>query len=520
MTSGTGRIVPDRTVRNRTKIALGRRDPVSSALLDVLGLTKSFDGVVALADGRFRLEAGTVHALCGGNGAGKSTFLSIVMGIQPRDSGTIAVAGKPVAFTHPSQALAAGIAIIEQELSPVLDLTVAENIFLGREPVAAFGRIDFAAMRRDAERLLRQLGFAIDPGAVMRTLSIGQMQLVEIAKALSHDAQIIIMDEPTSALGETEVGQLYAAVKRLRDAGKGIVYVSHRLTEILELADHYTVFRDGRYVSSGRVAEIDRAGLIGMIVGRALSEEYVKTNVPGEAIRLAVDGLSLPGTLSDISFTVRAGEIVGFYGLLGAGRTELMECLFGLQRGWTGRMTVDSVPVRAASPRAAMDAGLALVTEDRKQSGLVLTSSVRENLSLAMLPALSPRGVMDRKREAGAAVEAIRRFGIRTATDRLAVGSLSGGNQQKVVIGRFDMTTPKVFLFDEPTFFFYVWAKSEIYSIMSEFASKGGAVVMVSGEAEEILGMCDRIVVMRQGRVAAILERGQADQQTMLHLAA
>ncbi len=493
---------------------------MSSALLDVSGLSKSFDGVVALADGRFRLEPGTVHALCGGNGAGKSTFLSIVMGIQARDGGTIEVAGQPVAFTHPSQALAAGIAIIEQELSPVLDLSVAENIFLGREPVGAFGRIDFAAMRRDAHRLLQQLGFAIDPGAAMRSLSIGQMQLVEIAKALSHDAQIIIMDEPTSALGETEVGQLYAAVKRLRDAGKGIVYVSHRLTEIFELADHYTVFRDGRYVASGLVADIDRAALIGMIVGRALSDEYVKTNVPGKATRLAVEGLSLPGALDDISFTVRAGEIVGFYGLLGAGRTELMECLFGLTRGWTGRMMVDDVPVRAASPRAAMDAGLALVTEDRKQSGLVLTSSVRENLSLATLPALSPRGVMDRKREAVSAAEAIRRFGIRTATDRLAVGSLSGGNQQKVVIGRFDMTAPKVFLFDEPTRGVDVGAKREIYAIMSDFASKGGAVVMVSGEAEEILGMCDRIVVMRQGRIAAILERGQADQQSMLHLAA
>ncbi|WP_419727842.1 sugar ABC transporter ATP-binding protein [Lichenicola sp.] len=493
---------------------------MSSALLDVIGLTKSFDGVVALADGRFRLEPGTVHALCGGNGAGKSTFLSIVMGIQQRDGGTIEVDGRPVSFSHPSQALANGIAIIEQELSPVLDLTVAENIFLGREPMAAFGRVDFGAMRRDAEQLLQQLGFVIDPRSIMRSLSIGQIQLVEIAKALSHDARIIIMDEPTSALGETEVGQLYTAVKRLRDQGKGIIYVSHRLTEIFGLADEYTVFRDGRYVSSGRVADIDRAGLIGMIVGRALSDEYVKTNVPGETTRLAVEGLSLPGTLSDISFDVRAGEIVGFYGLLGAGRTELMECLFGMSRGWTGRMSVDGVPVRAASPRAAMDAGLALVTEDRKQSGLVLTSSVRENLSLAMLPSLSPRGVMDRKRESGLAAAAIQRFGIRTATDALAVASLSGGNQQKVVIGRFDMTTPKVFLFDEPTRGVDVGAKREIYAIMSEFASKGGAVVMVSGEAEEILGMCDRIVVMRQGRIAAILERADADQQTMLHLAA
>ena len=263
-----------------------------SALLDVTGLSKSFDGVVALADGRFRLEPGTVHALCGGNGAGKSTFLSIVMGIQARDGGTVELSGRPVVFTHPSQALAAGIAIIEQELSPVLDLSVAENIFLGREPVGSFGRVDFAAMRRDAHRLLQQLGFAIDPGAAMRSLSIGQMQLVEIAKALSHDAQIIIMDEPTSALGETEVGQLYAAVKRLRDAGKGIVYVSHRLTEIFELADHYTVFRDGRYVASGLVADIDRAALIGMIVGRALKDFARREDV---VIATKVHGRMHPG---------------------------------------------------------------------------------------------------------------------------------------------------------------------------------------------------------------------------------
>jgi putative xylitol transport system ATP-binding protein len=306
----------------------------------------------------------------------------------------------------------------------------------------------------------------------------------------------------------------------LRDQGKGIIYVSHRLTEIFDLADCYTVFRDGRYVTSGSLGSIDRAGLIEMIVGRSLNDEYIKTNTPGETTRFAVEALSLPGVLSDISFTVRAGEIIGFYGLLGAGRTELMECLFGLTHGWSGQMIVDGTVVWPRSPLVAMRAGLALVTEDRKQSGLVLSSSVRDNLSLATLAELSPNGVVDRKRESRNATDAIRRFSIKTASDRLQVSNLSGGNQQKVVIGRFDMTKPKVFLFDEPTRGVDVGAKREIYTIMSEFAEQGGAVVMVSGEAEEILGMCDRIVVMRQGKVAAILDRADASAQIMLHLAA
>ena len=493
---------------------------MAAILLSASEVTKAFGGIVALADGRFELRSGSVHALCGGNGAGKSTFLSIVMGIQHRDGGRIELEGRPVAFSYPAEALAAGIAIIEQELSPVLDLTVAENIFLGREPVRSFGRVDFARMRREAAQLLASLGFSINPAVPMRDLSIGQTQLVEIAKALSHDARIIIMDEPTSALGETEVGQLYTAIRRLRDQGKGVIYVSHRLTEVFELADSYTVFRDGRYVASGAIADIDRRGLINMIVGRDLRDEYVKENRPGPQTRLSVDRLTLSGVLSDISFDVRAGEIVGFYGLLGAGRTELLECLFGLRHGWSGSVLVDGEPARARTPRAAMDSGLALVTEDRKQSGLVLTSSVRENLSLAILPELSPHWIVDRRQERSQARSAVERFRIKAASDQLQVGSLSGGNQQKVVIGRFDMTKPKIFLFDEPTRGVDVGAKREIYAIMSQFASAGGAVVMVSGEAEEILGMCDRIVVMRRGRIAGILARDEASQENMLHLAA
>ena len=489
-------------------------------LLDVSGLRKAFGGVAALSDGRFQLRPGSVHALCGGNGAGKSTFLSIVMGIHQRDAGEISVRGTLVNFASPSDALTAGISIIEQELSPVLDLSIAENIFLGREHVAALGRVDFASMNRAASGLLSQLGFTIPPTAKMRELTVAQIQLVEIAKALSRDANIIIMDEPTSAVGEKEAGYLFEVVQRLKAQGKGIIYVSHRLSEIFEIADSYTVFRDGRFVGSGEVKDTTRGELIRMIVGRELQDEFIKENTPQPNVRLAVKDLTKAGRLSEIGFEVRQGEILGLYGLMGAGRTEILECLFGLDRDWSGRVEVDGKPQAIASSRDAMAAGLALVTEDRKETGLVPKATVRNNLSLAILPELSPRMVMQTRRETEAARSMIERFRIKTATDQLSVNNLSGGNQQKVVMGRWHLTAPKVLLLDEPTRGVDVGAKREIYGIMSQFANAGGAILMVSSEADEILGMADRIVVIKNGRVAGTLERRDASLQTLLHLAA
>ena len=489
-------------------------------ILEIEGLKKSFGGVAALQNGEFRLARGSVHALCGGNGAGKSTFLSIIMGIQQRDGGIIKLDGEPVSFAKPAEALAAGIAIIEQELSPVLDMTVAENIFLGREHKGRFGGIDFSSMNRDAGALLNQLGFRIDPNAMMRSLSVGQIQLIEIAKALSHEARIIIMDEPTSALGEKEVDSLMEAIRRLKAQGKGIIYVSHRLTEIFDIVDYYTVFRDGSFVSSGRIGDIDRSRLINLIVGRELRDEFIKENVPDETIRLSVRNLERAGKLTNISFDLRRGEILGLYGLMGAGRTEILDCLFGIDTSWKGVVTIDGKPASLTSPSHAMRAGLALVTEDRKQSGLIIDASVRGNLSLAVLPQLSPRGVMDATKEGEWSERIIKRFRIKAATDRLPVSSLSGGNQQKVVIGRCYLTDPGIMLFDEPTRGVDVGAKREIYGIMSDFAKAGGSILMVSGELEEILGMSDRILVIREGSVAGILERGDASQQTLVHLAA
>jgi putative xylitol transport system ATP-binding protein len=476
---------------------------------------------VALADGQFHLAPGSVHALCGGNGAGKSTFLSIVMGIHKRDAGVIKVQGKEVSFANPSEALAAGISIIEQELSPVLDLSIAENIFLGREHLSAFGRVDFDSMNREAAKLLHQLGFDTLPTVLMRELTVAQMQLVEIAKALSRDAKIIIMDEPTSAVGEKEADYLFDVVKRLKDQGKGIIYVSHRLSEIFKIADSYSVFRDGRFVASGSIADIDRGELIRMIVGRELRDEFVKENTPTSEVRLEVKGLNKGDRLKDISFRVRKGEILGIYGLMGAGRTEILECLFGLDRHWSGELAIDNKPVDIKSARDAMSAGLALVTEDRKQTGLVMNASVRKNISLAILPRLSGLfGTVETKKELGVAASMIERFRIKTANDQINVSALSGGNQQKVVMGKWHLTEPRILMLDEPTRGVDVGAKREIYNIMSAFAQEGGAIIMVSSEADEILGMADNIVVIKNGRIAGLLSRSEANSQALLDLAA
>lgn len=489
-----------------------------NSLLNVEGLKKSFGGVAALRDGRFELKAGSVHALCGGNGAGKSTFLSILMGIHKRDSGTIRRRGKDVEFSNPAQALASGIAIIEQELSPVPHMTVAANIYLGREPPGRFGGIDFKTMNGNAQALLDRLEFTISATRTMATLSVAEMQLVEIAKALSHDAEVIFMDEPTSAIGEKEAQQLFAAIARLKADGKGIVYVSHRLSEIFQIADSYTVFRDGGYVGSGRLADIDRRDLIRMIVGRELEDEYIKTNAPTQIDGLEVEALTSPGKVDDVSFTVRKGEIFGIYGLMGSGRTEIFDCLFGLDPHFHGAVRLEGRNIKVTSPAEAMAAGIAYVTEDRKLSGLNLSDSVRNNICLASLPEMSPAFVMRQQQEQAAARDMIARFSIKAARDTMPVAGLSGGNQQKVVLGKWFLRQPKLLLLDEPTRGVDVGAKREIYRIICNFAENGGTVVMISSEIDEVLGMSDRIMVMRQGRSAGILERREANAQTLVHL--
>ncbi len=487
-------------------------------LLEVEGLRKSFGGVAALRDGRFQLRAGSVHALCGGNGAGKSTFLKILMGIYKRDAGSIRRRGQEVDFSSPADALASGIAIIEQELSPVPHMTVAENIYLGREPSTRFGGIDFRSMNRAAQKLLDELEFDIRATQYMMNLSVAQMQLVEIAKALSHDAEVIFMDEPTSAIGEREAQQLFAAIRHLQGQGRGIVYVSHRLSEIFQIADSYTVFRDGSFIGAGALSEIDRPSLIRMIVGRELAEEYVKTNRPTSDVGLEVNALSCPNKIEDISFAAHKGEIFGIYGLMGSGRTEIFNCLFGLDKPSAGRISVDGAPILVSKPSDAMAHGLALVTEDRKQTGLNLSDSVRANICMASLPALSPAFAMDHAKELDASRRMREQFQIKAARDTMPVSGLSGGNQQKVVLGKWFLRNPKVLLLDEPTRGVDVGAKREIYRIICDFAEGGGTVVMISSEIDEVLGMSDRIMVMRGGKSAGIYSREETNAQSLVHL--
>jgi putative xylitol transport system ATP-binding protein len=489
-----------------------------AALLKVEGLKKSFGGIAALRDGRFELEAGTVHALCGGNGAGKSTFLSILMGIYRRDAGKIWRNGQEVEFSSPAEALASGIAIIEQELSPIPQMTVAENIFLGREPPGRFGGVDFRKMNAAAQTILDDLGFAISATRRMYSLSVAQAQLVEIAKALSHEAEVIFMDEPTSAIGHREAHQLFAVVQRLRAQGRGIVYVSHRLSEIFDVADRYTVFRDGAYVDSGLLANVDRASLIRMIVGREMSEEYAKINTPTDEEGLSVAGLTSPGKIDDISFTVRKGEIFGIYGLMGSGRSEIFDCLFGLDRPSKGEVKLFGKPVAFTAPAQAIAAGVALVTEDRKLTGLNLTDSIRRNISLVSLRDLSPNFVVNSGREAKASRATINRFNIIVGRDVDPVSSLSGGNQQKVVLGKWFLRNPRLLLLDEPTRGVDVGAKREISRIVGDFAAAGGTVAMISSEIDELLGVADRIMVMRDGRAVDVLDRSQATAEKLVHL--
>lgn len=493
---------------------------MDKVLLDVTGLKKSFGGVAALRDGRLRVEKGSVHALCGGNGAGKSTFLTIVMGIQQRDAGVIRLRGEEVHFASPREALEGGISIIEQELSPVPAMTVAENIFLGREPLKSFGRVDFQEMNRQAQALLSQLGFDIAPTRMMMDLSVAKIQLVEIAKALSYDAEVIIMDEPTSALGESEAEQLFEAIGRLKAQGKGVIYVSHRLTEILDIADRYTVLRDGAYIEDGSISDVTKADLIRMIVGRPLAEEFVKDNQPEAQVALSVKGIDSHNGVADLSFEAHRGEILAFYGLMGSGRTEIFERLFGMSDHSNGTITLGGEAFAARTPADAIAKGLAFVTEDRKESGLVLSATVRNNLCMASLDALSHGPHMSRPAEAGAARRMIEMFGVKAATDQLEVSDLSGGNQQKVVLGKWFLTDPRILLLDEPTRGVDVGAKREIYRIMSEFAEAGGTVLMISSETDEVLGMADRVIVMKDGRVSGTLARDEMSAEKLVHLAA
>ncbi|GAJ96516.1 sugar ABC transporter ATP-binding protein [Agrobacterium rhizogenes] len=492
----------------------------SPLLLSASDVAKTFNKVPALTDGRIQLRSGTVNALCGGNGAGKSTFLGILMGLLQRDSGTISIKGKAVSFSTPSAALDGGIAIITQELSPFLDMTVAENLYLGREQRRGRFFVDDRQMELDAEEILGRLKFPISPRARLRDLSIAQAQLVEITKAISRRSEILIMDEPTSAIGERETVMLFDAIRTLTSQGVGIVYVSHRLTEIFEIADDYTVFRDGRFVEAGAITNTDRQGLIRSIVGRDLLEHRRESKAFENAKPLLeARGFSSGTKFEGIDVTLHAGEIVGLYGLLGSGRSEFVNALYGIEPRDTGEVLIDGSPVSLKTPADSIAAGISLVTEDRKQTGLSLSASVAHNITIANLSSYSSVGFMNSAAEGRSVRERIKRFSIKTASPDLEVQKLSGGNQQKVVFSRCVDTNPRVIICDEPTRGVDEGAKREIYAFLAEFVAAGNAVLMVSSEIPEILGNADRIVVFRRGKIAGTVSGPNADQETLIHLA-
>ena len=485
-------------------------------LLEVRNLEKSFPGVRALSGVSFDVSAGEVHALLGENGAGKSTLIKIVSGVYQPDGGEILVDGRAARFATPEDAKRAGVATIYQELLLFPELTVAENIFLGHSPRGGGGRIDWRAMRAEAEALLASL--EIDDLAadqIVGALSVGHRQRVEILRALSHDARILIMDEPTAALTESDVKRLFDIVRKLKSRGVGIVYISHRLDELFEIADRVTVLRDGAYVGSRAMAETNSAELVQMMVGRRIENLFPKTAVPiGAPVLEARDLVRRPMT-RNVSLTVCAGEIVGLAGLVGSGRSELAQVLFGITPAEDGGIRLMGEAVAIDSPESARARGIAYVPEDRGVQGLVRPMSVLHNFSLAALGALSRYGFIDRAAERRLAEAGVRRFSVKTSSVDEIAGRLSGGNQQKIVLGKWLANNPKLLILDEPTRGIDVGAKAEIHRLMCELAAEGVAILMISSELPEVLGMSDRVLVMREGRLVAEFDRAHATSESV-----
>jgi rhamnose transport system ATP-binding protein len=467
-------------------------------LLSLTGIRKSFGGVRALDAVSLDLHPGSVTALVGENGAGKSTLVKILSGVHQPDAGEIRLDGNAVRIAHPNAARRLGIGVVHQECQVFDNLTVAENLFVNTQP-RRFGAIDWRTLRTRASTLLRELDADFDADLPAGRLSIAQKHVVQIARALADDSRVLILDEPTASLSQRECAELFRIVRTLRDAGRALLFISHKFEEIFEIADRYAVFRDGMSVAAGLLSESSRDELIRRMVGRPIEQLFPKVATTIGAELLRVEGLSLADAFADISFTLHRGEILGIYGLVGAGRTELAEALFGLARDVSG--------VARLAPDAR-GAGIALVPEDRQSQGAILPFSIAANVALPNLTALAPRGWCDARREAGLAREWIDKLSIKAQAPEQPVGSLSGGNQQKVVLGKWLARKPAVLILDEPTKGIDVGAKAAVHAVMSEFAASGNGVIMISSELPEVLGMSDRILVMRRGRARGIFERG------------
>lgn len=487
--------------------------------IEMTGIMKSFGTNQVLDNAGFFLRDGEVHALMGENGAGKSTLMKILTGVYTRDGGIVKVNGQEVNYSNPQEAEAAGIVFIYQELNVMFDLTVEENLFMGKEITKGFGICDKKAMRAKAEEVLERMGVSIPVDTVMSDLSVGQQQMIEICKALLVDAKVIIMDEPTAALTQSETAALFEVIENLKKRGVSIVYISHRMEEIFELCDRITVLRDGQYIDTCEIKDITMDDVVKMMIGREIGERYPSRNHSVGKTVFEVKGLSRKGAFNDVSFTVGSGEVLGVSGLMGAGRTEIMQAVFGYLPADSGEILIDGQPVKIKNPMDAMKAGIGFITEDRKVEGLMLDKTIRENIALANLGTISGSGVVSKAREKSLISRGIEEFKIRCFGTEHECGNLSGGNQQKVVLAKWIYTEPKILILDEPTRGVDIGAKKEIYNVINDMARKGVAIIMVSSELPEILGMSDRVMVVREGDVRGILNIENASQESIMTLA-
>jgi rhamnose transport system ATP-binding protein len=503
--------LPDQPSAQRTA-AVGEAKPV----FRLRNVTKRFGGVTAVQDVTFDLRSGEVHALMGENGAGKSTLMKIVHGLYPPDDGALEVNGEVVGFSSPRDAEASGIAMIPQELDLFPELTIAENLFVGRHrPRTRWGTLDQNAMRAEARQRLRSLGVDLDVTAELKQLSAANQQIVAIARALVGEARAVVMDEPTASLTEREVQQLFRIISELTSSGVGVVYISHRMDEIFKISDRVTVLRDGRHISTAPASELDAEELVRLMVGRPLNELFTRTPHDLGEVRLEVRGLSRAGEFEDVDFVLRRGEILGLAGLVGAGRSELAQTIFGIRVPEAGEIRIDGEEVTIRSPHAAMERGIFYVPEERRSQGLILPFSIKNNITLSILDRISRFGFVPRS-EQQTADRFAEGLSIRGASITDPVSRLSGGNQQKVVLAKSLAREPSILLLDEPTRGVDVGAKSEIYRLIDDLAKEGKAILLISSELEEVLSMSDRILVMREGSLTGEFKREEATQENVM----
>lgn len=488
---------------------------MSQPILAIKGIEKSFPGVKALDQVNLNVYAGKVMALIGENGAGKSTLMKVLTGIYKKDSGTIEYQGIQQTFNSPRESQLAGISIIHQELNLIPELSIAENIFLGREKTGLLGKILWHKMFSEADEILKRLNVKHNSKKLVGQLSVGEQQMVEIAKALSFDSKVIIMDEPTDALTDTETNSLFKVIDELRAQGCGIVYISHRLKEIFEICDKVTVLRDGKFISEQEVSQIDEDQLIEVMVGRKLEEQYPRINKKHGETTLEINNLYSEG-INNISFNLHSGEILGVAGLMGAGRTELMKTIYGARAIISGTIKLNNQLLNIDDSSDALKAGIAYISEDRKGDGLILTLSVKENMTLCALNDFSNNSKLNHSKENIVVNKYIDLFNIKTPSKEQIVGNLSGGNQQKVAIAKGLITKPKILILDEPTRGVDVGAKKEIYQLINKFKAEGMSIIIVSSEMSEILGICDRILVMHEGQISGEFNYKEADQEKIM----